>query len=336
MSCVMSVCDCDSLIDTGFDYNNNRFDYIWLPGLADLCEKNNHMKIVVTGSLGHISQPLATELVQKGHSVTVISSKPEKRSDIEALGASAAIGSLADVDFLTAAFAGADAVYAMVPPNFPDADARAYYGRIGRNYVQAITKAGIRRVVYLSSYGADLDEGTGLILGAHDVEVMLRQLSGVVITYLRPTYFYYNLYAFVGMIKGAGIMAANYGGDDKLVMVAPADIATVAAEELTAPEPGSGVRYIASDERTGVDIARILGEAIGKPDLAWTVISDEQMQNGLEINSVPAPLAASFVQMFASVRNGALSSDYYRHPPRTLGSMKLEEFAREFATVYNG
>ncbi len=36
------------------------------------------MNIVLTGSLGNISKPLAQELVQKGHSVTVISSKAER------------------------------------------------------------------------------------------------------------------------------------------------------------------------------------------------------------------------------------------------------------------
>jgi uncharacterized protein YbjT (DUF2867 family) len=75
------------------------------------------MKFVVTGSLGNISKPLTKELVQKGHMVTVISSKPEKQKDIEALGAIAAIGTLEDVDFLVSTFTGADAVYCMVPPN---------------------------------------------------------------------------------------------------------------------------------------------------------------------------------------------------------------------------
>ena len=57
------------------------------------------MKIIVTGSLGHISKPLTEELVQKGHAVTVISSKPERQKDIEALGAAAAIGTIDDVEF---------------------------------------------------------------------------------------------------------------------------------------------------------------------------------------------------------------------------------------------
>ncbi|MFD2934066.1 NmrA family NAD(P)-binding protein [Spirosoma flavum] len=292
------------------------------------------MKIIVTGSLGNISQPLAKELVEEGHAVTVISSKPEKQKDIEALGATAAIGSLEDVDFLVATFTGADAVYTMVPPNFTVPDSRPHYQRIGSNYAQAIGQAGIKRVVNLSSYGADLDKGTGPILGAHDVEGILDKLSDVAITHLRPTYFYYNLYSFVDMIKGAGFMAANYGGEDKIVMVSPIDIATVIAEEIVTPTIGEKVRYIASDELTGNEIASILGDAIGKPALKWEVITSEQMKSGLEANGVPTQLAANLVEMFDSVHSGALREDYDRHKPIAMGNVKLADFATEFAAAF--
>lgn len=69
------------------------------------------MRVMLTGSLGHIGGPLAEELTKKGHDVTVISSTPDKRKEIEGLGAAAAIGKLEDATFL----AGADAVYRMVP-----------------------------------------------------------------------------------------------------------------------------------------------------------------------------------------------------------------------------
>src|SRR5690348_16086027 len=121
------------------------------------------MKVVVTGSLGNIGKPLATALVQKGHQVTVISSNPEKQKDIESLRARAAIGWLEDVDFLVQAFTGADAVYAMIPPNFTEPDFIGYCRRIANNYAQAILRAGIKRVVHLSSYGAHLEKGTGFI-----------------------------------------------------------------------------------------------------------------------------------------------------------------------------
>ena len=71
------------------------------------------MNIVLTGSLWNIGETLTQELVQKGHSVTVISSNPKKTTAIEALGAKAATGSMFDADFLTATFKGADIVYLM-------------------------------------------------------------------------------------------------------------------------------------------------------------------------------------------------------------------------------
>jgi len=293
------------------------------------------MKIIVTGSLGNISQPLTIELVQQGHAVTVISSKPEKQREVAALGAAAAIGSVEDADFLAAAFVGADAVYAMVPPSFTAPNSRAYYQRIGRAYAQAIRRAGVGRVVQLSSWGADLAVGTGVILGSHDVEGILSELSDVAVTYLRPTSFYTNLYSFAGMIKGLGFMAANYGGDDKVAMVHPRDIAAAAAEELTnAAATGHRVRYVSSDECTCNEAAHALGAAIGKPDLTWVTISDAQMQENLVKNGVPAHLATGIVELYASIHSGALGADYERHKPAVMGKVKLADFAQEFAAAF--
>ncbi|MEZ0486087.1 NAD(P)H-binding protein [Fibrella aquatica] len=294
------------------------------------------MNIVVTGSLGHISKPLTETLVRQGHTVTVISSNPDKKVAIEALGAIAAIGTLNDPEFLTITFTGADAVYAMVPPNYNVPDLRAYYGRIGRTYVQAIEQSGVKRVVYLSSYGADLTQGTGVILGAHDIEEMLKGLPAINLTLLRPAYFYYNLFTQVNMIKGASFMGANYGGDDRLILVAPADIATVAADELTTTATGQLVRYIASDDRTCTEIAHVLGAAIGKPELTWVTFTDDQARSGMEANGIPTSIAADLVDLGASIHSGIMRRDYDLHQSTPQGKVKLVDFAREFAAVYNG
>jgi uncharacterized protein YbjT (DUF2867 family) len=293
------------------------------------------MKIILTGSLGNISKPLATALVQQGHAVTVISSKPEKQVEIEALGATAAIGKVEDVDFLTATFAGADAVYLMVPPHFAVSDSRAYHQQIGRNYAQAVAQSGVRRVVQLSSWGAHLAEGTGGILGTHDVEVLLRQVPDIALTHLRPTSFYTNFYTSVGMIKNAGMMGANYAGDVKVSFVHPRDIAVAAAEELTKPaiEAGQSVRYVASDERTANEVAQAIGTAIGKPGLKWMAFTDEQMREGMVKNGVPANRADEVVDIYASINSGKLGEDYWQHRP-VLGRVKLEDFAQEFSAAF--
>ena len=291
------------------------------------------MNIVITGSLGHIGKPLTETLVDQGHTVTVISSKPEKQPEIAALGATAAIGSVGDVAFLTSTFAGADAVFCMIPPNFSAPDQVAYYSRIGTNYAQAIRQAGVKRVVDLSSYGAHLDKGTGFIVGSHHVENTLDALPNVAVTHIRPGYFYYNLFGFTRMIQAAGFMGANYGGDDKLVLVSPVDIAAAVADELTTGATDRPVRYVASDERTCTEVAQVLGSAIGKPDLTWAVIISEQMKQGLETNGVPASAAAALVELGEATHSGILREDYDQNKP-PMGQVKLDDFALEFAAGF--
>lgn len=296
------------------------------------------MKFIVTGSLGNISKPLARELVQKGHTVTVISSKTEKQKDIEAMGAISAIGTLEDFDFLASTFIGADAVYCMVPPNnYFDLslDLLAYYRRIGNNYAQAIQQSGVKRVVNLSTIGAHLEKGSGILFGARNVEKILNELSlDVAITHIRPTSFYYNLYGYVDTIKSQGLIAANYGADKVIPWVSPIDIAAVIAEELITPFAGRKVRYVASEELTGNETASILGAAIGKPDLKWKIITNEQVLSGLESAGMNPQIAAGLVEMYASLYSGLLAEDYYRHKPTVMGKVKLTDFAKEFAAAF--
>ncbi len=297
------------------------------------------MKVIVTGSLGHISQPLTTELVQKGHAVTVISSNPEKQSAIEALGATAAIGSLEDAEFLAATFAGADAVYTMVPPgNYfnPALDLLAHYHTIGHNYALAIQQSGVKRVVNLSTIGAHLEKGSGILIGAHDVEQMLNELPAeVAITHMRPTSFYYNLLGYVDMIKTAGLIAANYGADSTIPWVSPIDIAAAIAVEIEMPFGGRKVRYVASEELTGNETARILGAAIGKPDLKWIIIPGEQMLGSLIAIGMNPRIAAGLVEMYGSLYSGLLAEDYNRNKPAVMGNVKLTDYAKEFAIAFN-
>jgi uncharacterized protein YbjT (DUF2867 family) len=295
------------------------------------------MKIIISGSLGNISKPLVIELVQKGYQVTVLSSKPEKHRDIETLGATAAIGSVEDVSFLTETFTGADAVYCMIPPNYHSNAALnqlGFYQKIGSNYAEAIQKSGVKRVIHLSSIGAHLSQNTGIILGHHAVENILKQLSGVAITHMRPTAFFYNLNSFIPIIKHTGSISANYGAEDKVVWVSPLDIASAIAKEITIPLVGRKVKYVASEELTCNEVASILGGVIGKPDLEWTIISNEQLQARLEKVGMNPSLAAGLVEMNASMHSGELFQDYYLNRPTTLGKTKLTEFAKEFAIAF--
>ena len=296
--------------------------------------------MVLTGSLGHISKPLTAELVQKGHSVTVISSHAERQSAIEALGARAAIGTMEDVHFLTKTFTGSDIVYlmeALGAGSFFDhnLDYAATINKIGNNYKQAIQQSGVKRVVHLSSIGAHTDKGNGMLAFHYNVENILKQLAdNVSIKFMRPVGFYINMFAFIPNIKTQNAIVQNYGGDEKEPWVSPLDIATVIAEEMEKPFDGREIRYIASDEASPNEVAKILGEAIGKHGLKWQEIPDEQMLNGMRTSGMNPEIAKGLVEMNAGRRSGVLYEDYNRHKP-ALGKVKLKDFAKEFAAIFN-
>ncbi len=298
------------------------------------------MKIVLTGSLGNIGKLLAPQLIQQGHDLTIISSSPQRSNDIGALGATPAIGKMQDPDFLAKTFTGADLVYLMetmesVGDMFdPTVDFIGDITNIGENYRQAVERTGVKKLIHLSSIGAHMDKDNGILLFHHNVEQTLRRLpADVAIKFIRPVGFYNNLFSFIPTIRSKGKIISNYGGDKKEPWVSPADIADVIAEEVQKPFSGRSVRYVASDEVSPNEIAAALGNAIGKPGLEWTVIPDESLLNTwLGIGLCPQ-VAHGFIELQASQGSGLLYEDYQQNKP-TLGKVKLNDFAKDFAKAY--
>jgi uncharacterized protein YbjT (DUF2867 family) len=293
------------------------------------------MKYVITGAAGNVSKHLTIELLNAGHAVDVIGRSEEHLHELTSKGATARIGSVDDVPFLTRAFSGADAVYTMIPPQYSAGDLDLFRG-IGRNYAQALSAANVKYVVNLSSVGAHLVSGGGPVSGLYRIEEELNKLKDTNVLHLRPGFFYVNFLANIGMIRHMNILGGNYGDSNtKMILAHPEDIAEVAAEALLDLSfRGHTILYIVSDERTTGDIARELGKAIGKPDLPWVGFTDEQAYQGLKDAGLPEGMAAKYAEMGKAMRTGIMWEDYYRETPKKHGKIKLEEFAKSFAQVY--
>lgn len=306
------------------------------------------MKIIVTGSLGNISKPLATTLVAQGHQVTVVSSDQQKQAAIKALGAVPAIGSISDVRFLTDTFKDADAVYAMIPLSITEPDLGDYLRRMAQNYAQALKQAGVGRVVLLSGWAADLTSSENIEDVFDDIKTSL--------TIMRPASFYTNFYQSIDLIKGkgfiskfltlrysglwalltgkTGLLMGNFGGDDRVVFVSPKDIADAVAEELLLLPGKRTIRYVGSEEMTCNEAAKIIGTAIGKPWLKWVLLSDKAMLQGLKMAKLPEKLAETLVEMQAAMHSGKTLENFHRNNPK-MGKVKLADFAKEFAQAYH-
>lgn len=295
------------------------------------------MRIVLTGSLGNIGKPLTRLLVQRGHHITVISSKEARVSDIKNLGAVAAIGSIQDLDFLRETFNGADAVYLMeawegIGSLFDNKiDFLAEFKKIAQNYVTAVQQSGVKKIIHLSSVGAHSDQGNGSLLVHYHVEQILKTLpEDVSIKFMRPVGFFSNLYRSLLTIQSQGAIIQSYGGDRKEPWVSPYDIAATIADEMEKSFIGRTVHYMASDEVSPNEIAAALGQSIGNPDLEWKVIPGEDLLDQMLSAGVNEWIAKGMVAMQQSQGDGSLYEDFYANKP-TLGKVKLADFAREFA-----
>ncbi len=295
------------------------------------------MNYIITGSLGNISKPMIEKLTEAGQNVTVISSRAELIPEIEQLRAKPAIGSVSDVDFLAETFKGADAVYLMIPNNFAQENFLNYQKQVSDNYVEALNRSGVKNVVLLSSIGAHLRQGAGPIDGLGYLEDQLEKLADVNVRMLRPTYFFYNLNGMAGMAQQAGILGSNFGGtEEKIALTHTRDIANEAAKNLLALDfKGKTVQYIVSDERTSGEIAQVLGKVINRPELVWVPFSDEESLQGMLQAGLSKDMAERYVAMGKAFREGRAQEDFLLNKPVQSDTVKLEEFAAEFAAVYH-
>lgn len=294
------------------------------------------MNVTVTGSLGNISRILVEKLIEKGHVVKVISSNPDRVKEIEALGAIPCIGSVEDYPFIRQCFEKSDAVYLMIPPSFGAADPKQYIRTVGAQYASALRATGVKFAVNLSSIGSDIENGLGPTGPNFDVEQQLNDLPDTHVLHLRPGMFFTNFYGAIPTIKNQGMLGNNFGGSVVLPLSHPRDIAEAAFHAIDKlAVSGKQVHYVISDEKTGFEVARALGNAVGKSDVNWIEFSDEQLLNGLIQNGFSEQMARVYIiEIGAALRDGSFTKDYNQQENPSRSGTTIGDFAREFALAY--
>ncbi|MCB0593335.1 MAG: NmrA family NAD(P)-binding protein [Lewinellaceae bacterium] len=290
---------------------------------------------VITGATGNTGSRITEHLLQAGKSVRAIGRSAERLNPLVEQGAEAAVGELEDTEFLTKAFEGATAVYALIPPAFADGDFRAYQNRVGRSIAGAIRKASVKHVVTLSSIGAHSPE-TGVVAGLYDFEQELAKHQGINVLNLRAGFFMQNLLGNIGIIRQMGINGGfPIDGNTEIPMVHTNDIADVAAKHLLKLDfQGQSHTYVAGQrDLTFQEATKILGAAIDKPELPWVTFSYEDAKGGMLQNGFPESLADNYLKFSRAANEGILMEDYQRQPEFTTPT-SIEDFTREFAAAY--
>jgi uncharacterized protein YbjT (DUF2867 family) len=293
--------------------------------------------IAVTGATGNTGKRITETLLAKGKKVKVIGRSEDKLSHFMSRGAIAATGSIDDAAFLTSAFKGADAVYAMIPPNFTADSFRYYQNRIGNAIKEAIIKSEVRKVVTLSSIGAHLTEGAGVVQGLYDFEQTLNSIEGIDVMHLRAGFFFQNFFGMIPVIKMMGVLGGfPIDPQIKMPMVHTNDIGEVAVKYLLNPDfTGKSYVYVSGQRDLSMsECAPVFGNATGNKDLKYVQFPYEDARKGMLQMGASASMADAYIEFCKALNSGRVGEDYKRTEENTTPT-SIEDFSAEFAYVYN-
>jgi len=262
---------------------------------------------VVLGASGHTGHVVARNLLASGQKVRVIGRSAARLQSLAADGAEISVADTTDAPSLTKAFTGADSAYVMVPPELTSSDFRAFQDRASDAIAAAVHNAGVKNVVALSSIGADKPSGTGPVTGLYNLEQKLNRIDGVNVLHLRAGYFMENVLPQVGVIRMLGSMAGPVRPDLKLPLIATRDIGTAAANALLRREfRGKQTQELQGQRDLDyVEVASIIGKAIGQPSLTYMQAPDDQLRAAM----VQMGMSANFVGLILEMA-GALNSGH--------------------------
>src|SRR5215831_2600949 len=291
--------------------------------------------ITVMGATGHTGKKIAHALLKTGEKVRALGRNESKLAELKSAGAEMLAGDANDAVFMAKAFRGANAVYTLLADDRRAPDYRALQDHQGEVILNAIRESGVRYVVFLSSLGGDLSEGTGPIEGLHAQEERLKRLTDTNVLLLRPVSFYENLHDSLELIKQQGINGDSVLPDVAIPMIATRDIADVAAEALKRRDwKGIIVRELLGPrDVTYAEVTRILGQHIGKPDLKYVHFSYPDMAKALVQGGLSQSFANLYVALTRALNEETIKPRKGRTPENTTPT-RFEDFVGELARAY--
>ena len=228
----------------------------------------------ITGVTGQVGGVVARALLAAGQRVRAVLRDPARGAAWAAQGCEIALADMRDAAALTRAFAGAQAVFVLLPPVFDPApgypESRAAIGALN----EALLAARPTRVVCLSTIGAHAAEDNLL----QQLGIMERELRTLPmpVAFVRAAWFMENAAWDVGSALADGEIASFLQPLDRPVpMVATADVGRVAADLLR--DTGTGVRIVELEgprRTTPNEIAETFSRVLGSTVRARAVPRD--------------------------------------------------------------
>jgi uncharacterized protein YbjT (DUF2867 family) len=274
--------------------------------------------IVITTPTGAIGRQVIANVLDSGEPIRVIARDPSRipaqtRERVEIVQ-----GTHNDSDVVNRAFAGADAVFWLVPPEPKAESVERVYLDFTRPACAAIKSHGVRRVVGVSALGrgSAVVGNAGLVTASLEMDAMIAA-TGVGYRALTMPSFMDNMLRQVEPIRTKGVFFSPLAGDRKLPTCATRDIAAAAARLLLDPSWSGvdSVPVLGPEDLSQNDMAAIMSEVLGKP-VRFQQISGEAHKAGLIERGWSEAMAQGVLDMMVA-KNEGLDNAEPRTPENT-------------------
>jgi uncharacterized protein YbjT (DUF2867 family) len=292
----------------------------------------------VTGATGHTGKTVVQRLLGAGKQVRAIGRDEKRLESLKIEGAEPFVCDLTDAAALSRAFAGVKAAYVMIPPNMAAKNYRTFQDQVTEAVSSALSAARVEYAVTLSSYGADKDSKTGPVVGLHKMEQSLNAIDGLNVLHQRAAYFMENTFAQAGIIHAMGTAAGPVKPNLNTPMIATRDIGQAAAERLLRLDfKGKQTRELLGQrDLTMIEVARIIGQTIAKPDLKYIQIPDDQFRGAMLKMGVSAEFVNLILEMVTAMNSGHMRALEPRSPENSTPTSYESFVAEEFVPLYEG
>jgi uncharacterized protein YbjT (DUF2867 family) len=275
---------------------------------------------IVLGATGHIGSAVAASLLRAGAAVTVVTRDAKKAASWRMRGAEAAVLDMTDVDALRDVFKRGRRAFLLNPPAPPDTDTDAQEHRTLAAIAHAVEGSGLEKIVLESTYGARHGDRLGDLSVLYDFErALLRQ--AIPVTVLRAAYYMSNWDPLLESARH-GVLPSMYPADVAIPMVAPADVAVVAAGLLQESPERNGTHHVEGPARyTSVDVASAFEKTLGR-DVKLEVTPREGWETAFRKLGFSVAAAAAYARMTAISVDGDIETP--NNPER--GTTTLSEY----------
>jgi uncharacterized protein YbjT (DUF2867 family) len=279
--------------------------------------------IVVTAPTGNIGSQVLAAVLASGETVRVVARDParlpkEVRNRVDVVE-----GSHGDRNVVNQAFANADAVFWLVPPDPRAPSVDAAYVDFSRPACEAFRSRGVKRVVGISALGRGtaLRAKAGLVTSSLKMDDLIAS-SGVSYRAVTNPSFMDNIQRQAELINTRGLFVTPIDGERKLPTCATRDIAAAATRLLLDPTwTGNGhVAVLGPEDLSFNEMAQILTDVLGKP-VHYQQITVDALKERLIKAGLSEAMAQGTADMMAAKNQGLDNAE-----PRTPQSSSPTSF----------